>query len=97
SATGNSLGERTLTKDEEAFVKALRPGHILAFATGSSKVPAIGFQPAPKITFIHDESKHLPIAHTCANKLQLFVNETTMAFHYCFLVALMNGALFSTI
>ncbi|XP_039860953.1 G2/M phase-specific E3 ubiquitin-protein ligase-like [Simochromis diagramma] len=97
----DSLGERTLTKDEEAFVKALRPGHILAFATGSSKVPAIGFQPAPKITFIHDESKHLPIAHTCANELQLFVNETTMAdddaFHYCFLVALMNGALFSTI
>ncbi|KAL3966434.1 G2/M phase-specific E3 ubiquitin-protein ligase [Sarotherodon galilaeus] len=74
----DALGERTLTKDEEAFVKALRPGHILAFATGSSKVPAIGFQP-----------------------LQLFVNETTMAdddaFHYCFLVALMNGALFSTI
>lgn len=97
----DSLGERTLTKDEEAFVKALRPSHILAFATGSSKVPAIGFQPAPKITFIHDESKHLPIAHTCANELQLFVNETTMAdddaFHYCFLVALMNGALFSTI
>uniref|UniRef100_A0A3B4G2C5 Uncharacterized protein n=1 Tax=Pundamilia nyererei TaxID=303518 RepID=A0A3B4G2C5_9CICH len=25
---------------------------------------AMGFQPAPKITFIHDESKHLPIAHT---------------------------------
>ncbi|XP_039466564.1 G2/M phase-specific E3 ubiquitin-protein ligase-like isoform X3 [Oreochromis aureus] len=97
----DALGERTLTKDEEAFVKALRPGHILAFATGSSKVPAIGFQPAPKITFIHDESKHLPIAHTCANELQLFVNETTMAdddaFHYYFLVALMNGALFSTI
>ncbi|XP_039477026.1 G2/M phase-specific E3 ubiquitin-protein ligase-like isoform X2 [Oreochromis aureus] len=97
----DALGERTLTKDEEAFVKALRPGHILAFATGSSKVPAIGFQPAPKITFIHDESKHLPIAHTCANELLLFVNETTMAdddaFHYCFLVALMNGALFSTI
>ncbi|XP_039899760.1 G2/M phase-specific E3 ubiquitin-protein ligase-like isoform X1 [Simochromis diagramma] len=95
----DSLGERTLTKDEEAFVKALRPGHILAFATGSSKVPAIGFQPAPKITLIHDESKHLPIAHTCANELQLFVNETMAddAFHYCFLVALMNGALFSTI
>nr|XP_024659319.1 uncharacterized protein LOC112435256 [Maylandia zebra] len=33
----DSLGERTLTKDEEAFMKALRPGHILAFATGSSK------------------------------------------------------------
>uniref|UniRef100_A0A3P9BGG6 HECT domain-containing protein n=1 Tax=Maylandia zebra TaxID=106582 RepID=A0A3P9BGG6_9CICH len=66
--------------------RKMLPGHILAFATGSSKVPAIGFQPAPKITFIHDESKHLPIAHTCANELQLFVNETTMAdddaFHY---------------
>uniref|UniRef100_A0A3P9CMS0 HECT domain-containing protein n=1 Tax=Maylandia zebra TaxID=106582 RepID=A0A3P9CMS0_9CICH len=34
---------------------------------------AMGFQPAPKITFIHDESKHLPIAHTCANELQLFL------------------------
>lgn len=50
-----------------------------AFATRSSKVPAIGFQAAPKITFIRDESKHLPIVHTCANELQRFVSETTMA------------------
>lgn len=53
--------------------------------------------------FIHDEKKHLPIAHTCANELHLFVNAKTMAdadddeFNYCFLVALMNGSLFSTI
>lgn len=97
----DTYGERTLTKDEEAFLKTLSPGHILAFATGSSKVPAIGFHPTPKIIFIHDENKHLPVAHTCANELQLFVNATTMAdddkFNYCFLVALMNGSLFSTI
>uniref|UniRef100_A0A3P9DC31 Uncharacterized protein n=1 Tax=Maylandia zebra TaxID=106582 RepID=A0A3P9DC31_9CICH len=36
---------------------------------------AIGFQPAPKITFIHDESKHLPIAHTCANELQQLLHQ----------------------
>ncbi|KAL7393799.1 hypothetical protein ABVT39_016110 [Epinephelus coioides] len=96
----DTFGDRTLTKDEEAFLKTLSPGHILAFAT-RSKVPAVGFHPTPKLTFIHDESKHLPIAHTCANELHLFVNATTLAdddeFNYCFLVALMNGSLFSTI
>ncbi|XP_031172194.2 G2/M phase-specific E3 ubiquitin-protein ligase-like isoform X1 [Sander lucioperca] len=95
-----TYGDRTLTNDEEAFLKTLSPGHILAFATGSSKVPAIGFHPTPKLIFIHDDKKHLPIVHTCANELHLFVNATTMAddeFNYCFLVALMNGSLFSTI
>ncbi|XDV12078.1 hypothetical protein PO909_000822 [Leuciscus waleckii] len=97
----DTYGDRTLTNDEEAFLKTLSPGHILAFATGSRKVPAIGFHPSPKLMFIHDEKKHLPIAHTCANELHLFVNAKTMAdddeFNYCFLVALMNGSLFSTI
>lgn len=60
-----TFGDRILTKDEEAFVDALSPGHILAFATGSSRVPAIGFHPTPRLAFIHDESKHLPIAHVC--------------------------------
>ncbi|KAM7382246.1 hypothetical protein PAMA_012892 [Pampus argenteus] len=98
----DTYGDRTLTKDEEAFLNTLSPGHILAFATGSSKVPVIGFHPTPKLIFIHDEDRHLPNAHTCANELHLFVNATTMAddddeFNYCFLVALMNGSLFSTI
>lgn len=97
----DTYGDRTLTNDEEAFLKTLSPGHILPFATGSSKVPAIGFHPSPKLMFIHDEKKHLPIAHTCANELHLFVNAKTMAdddeLNYCFLVALMNGSLFSTI
>uniref|UniRef100_A0A3Q2ZXN9 HECT domain-containing protein n=1 Tax=Kryptolebias marmoratus TaxID=37003 RepID=A0A3Q2ZXN9_KRYMA len=78
-----------------------RDVHILAFATGSSKVPAIGFHPSPKLTFVHDEHKHLPVAHTCVNELQLFVNAATAAdddeFNYYLLVALMNGSVFSTI
>lgn len=97
----DTYGDMTLTTDEEAFLKTLSPGHILAFATGSSKVPATGFHPTPRLQFIHDENKHLPIAHTCANELHLFVNATTVAdddeFNYFFLVALMNGSVFSTI
>lgn len=97
----DTFGDRTLTQDEKAFLNTLSPGHILAFATGSSKVPAIGFHPSPKLVFVHDENKHIPTAHTCANELNLFVNTKTMAdddeFNYCFLVALMNGSVFSTI
>lgn len=76
-------------------------GHLLAFATGSSKVPAVRFLPHPKISFVHDETKHYPVAHTCSNELQIFVNAKNMAdddeFDYYFMVALMNGGVFSTI
>lgn len=48
-------------------------GHI-AFATGSSRVLAIGFLPSPKLIFVHDDTKHIPIANTCSNDLQIFVN-----------------------
>ncbi|CAJ1079179.1 uncharacterized protein LOC120569038 [Xyrichtys novacula] len=93
--------EDLLTDEEDAFLNILSPSHSLAFATGSSKVPAIGFQPTPKLTFNHDGKKNLPVAHTCANELELFVNATTTQdndeFNYCFLVALMNGSVFSTI
>jgi len=43
------------------------PGQILAFATGSSKVPAIGFHPTPKLIFIHDGKKKTSshCAHLC--------------------------------
>ncbi|XP_057712045.1 uncharacterized protein LOC130929111 [Corythoichthys intestinalis] len=96
-----TYGERILTKDEEAFLKTLSPAHILAFATGSSRVPATGFHPTPKLVFVHDDNKHLPIAHTCSNELLLFVNSKTTAdddeFNNYFLVALMNGSVFSTI
>lgn len=95
------LNSRELTEEEKAFIHTLTPGHILAFATGSGKVPAIGFNPSPKLTFVHDDTKHLPIAHTCSNEIQIFVNTKMLAeddeFAYHFLVALMNGAIFSAV
>ncbi|KAL0969895.1 hypothetical protein UPYG_G00234150 [Umbra pygmaea] len=98
---GERLNARNLTEAESAFILTLNPGHILAFATGSSKVPAIGFVPTPKLTFVHDDTKHLPLAHTCSNELQIFVNKNNLAdddeFDYHFLVALMNGAIFSAV
>ena len=98
---GEILGARTLTEEEQDFVQNLGLGHILAFATRSSKVPAVRFQPNPKIVFVHDETKHYPVPHTCSNELQIFVNAKNMAdddeFEYCFVVALTNGGVFSTI
>ena len=53
---GEHLDARDLTGAEKAFILTLNPGHILAFARGSSKVPATGFLPSPKLTFVHDET-----------------------------------------
>ena len=72
---GEILGARTLTEEEQDFVQNMGLGHILAFATGSSKVPAVGFQPNPKIVFVHDETKHYAIAHTCSNDTQACFRE----------------------
>ncbi|CAL9692713.1 unnamed protein product [Knipowitschia caucasica] len=98
---GEHLNARDLTEAEKMFIPTLNPGHILAYATGSSNVPAIGFFPSPKLTFVHDDTKHLPIAHTCSNELQLFVNKKNLEddneFDYNFLVSLMNGSIFSTV
>ncbi|XP_062320750.1 uncharacterized protein LOC134022994 [Osmerus eperlanus] len=98
---GERLNARNLTEAESMLILTLNPGHILAFATGSSKVPAIGFVPTPKLSFVHDDTKHLPLAHTCSNELQIFVNRKNLAdddeFDYHFLVALMNGATFSAV
>lgn len=49
---------------------------ILAFATGASAVPPIGFSPQPSIEFLHQEHdgenpSKLPIANTCINCLKL--------------------------
>ncbi|XP_063754128.1 apoptosis-resistant E3 ubiquitin protein ligase 1-like [Eleginops maclovinus] len=92
--------ERALTETEQDFLHNISLGHILAFVTGSSQVPATGFEPYPKMSFVHDD-KHLPIAHTCSNELQLFINSKTLAdgdfFEYSLLVALMNGGMFSAV
>lgn len=45
------LHTRNLTKAEKAFILTLNPGHILAFATGSTKIPAIGFLSWSKTNF----------------------------------------------
>lgn len=84
------LHPRDLTQAEKALIQTLNLGHILAFATGSSKIPAIGFSPSPKLNFIHDDTKWFPVAHTCSNELQIFVSGKNLAdddaFDYCFVV-----------
>ncbi|XP_023805819.1 G2/M phase-specific E3 ubiquitin-protein ligase-like [Oryzias latipes] len=49
---------------------------ILAFATGASVVPAIGFSPTPSVQFMHNEdddffSSMFPMANTCVNCIKL--------------------------
>ena len=75
---GEHLHARTLTEEKRAFILTLNPGHILAFATGSSRVSAIGFLPSPKLTFVHDDTKHIPVAYTCSHELQIFVNRNNL-------------------
>lgn len=48
---------------------SLTVGDILAFATGASTTPSIGFSPQPPISF-HDRSKY-PEANTCSSVLRL--------------------------
>ena len=45
--------------------------HILAFATGATKPPPMGFPIRPTITFIADQSSTLPTASTCSLTLRL--------------------------
>ena len=42
------------------------PGKILAFATGASNVPPMGFPVSPNISFIGDDPRQLPTASTCS-------------------------------
>ncbi|MGH0125029.1 UNVERIFIED_CONTAM: hypothetical protein FKN15_077247 [Acipenser sinensis] len=46
---------------------------ILAFATGSSTVPPVGFCPEPSLEFLppQDVAAEFPIANTCVNWLRL--------------------------
>ncbi|XP_061576426.1 G2/M phase-specific E3 ubiquitin-protein ligase-like [Cololabis saira] len=62
-----------LDVEEEAGASKL--SDVLAFATGASIVPPIGFSPQPTIDFLHDQSvtpgRCLPMANTCINCLKL--------------------------
>lgn len=86
-----------LTLTEKDFISKITPCHLLMFATGSTNFPTTGFQPNPTITFVHDETKTIPSAHTCANMLYLYVNKETeeKSIAYDLLTALINGGVFS--
>ncbi|KAI4800069.1 hypothetical protein KUCAC02_016606 [Chaenocephalus aceratus] len=61
-------------EEEEGLTKVQK---ILAFATGASVVPPIGFSPTPSVEFIHNgeddfaSTPLVPIANTCANCIGL--------------------------
>ena len=85
--------------DMREYIKKITPGHVLAFATGANQAPACGFGRPPRINFVHDTTKTVPSANTCSNELFLFVNKKTTSdlFQGYMVVALMNGAIFSTL
>ena len=66
---GLENSEVTLTGKEKGVIPLLTPSHILLFATGAANTPSIGFDPKPMITFVHDDGKMIPSAHTCADHL----------------------------
>lgn len=88
-----------LTDEELHFIPTIKPSHMLMFSTGAAMVPVIGFEPTPSICFVHDDTKCIPSAQTCSNKLYLYVNEGTVNYctHRHLLTALMNGGVFSKI
>ena len=53
---------------------------VLQFITGSSSIPAIGFDDRPSITFLHDDSGRKLSANTCSNTLHLPVNSTLLSY-----------------
>lgn len=73
---------------------ALQLSDVLAFATGASIVPPIGFSPQPTIDFLHDQSgipgRCLPMANTCINCLKLPLCDTYNEFKDSMDYALQN-------
>ncbi|KAK3593333.1 hypothetical protein CHS0354_031396 [Potamilus streckersoni] len=67
-----------LTAEEKDFISTMKPCKLLEFCTGSSKIPALGFEEEPHITFSHNDMKFHPSAHTCGNKLVMYVNDKTV-------------------
>ncbi|KAF1389896.1 hypothetical protein PFLUV_G00052290 [Perca fluviatilis] len=66
---------RDYLQDVEEQEGPSKLGKILAFATGASVIPPVGFSPQPSIDFLHDHSSSprscLPMANTCINGLKL--------------------------
>ena len=53
---------------------------VLQFITGSSSIPALGFDDQPSITFLHDASGRKLTANTCSNTVHLPVNSTFLSY-----------------
>lgn len=51
-------------------------GQVLAFVTGSTEEPVLGFSIAPAIEFVQAEVGFLPTAHTCSNMLSIPMGTT---------------------
>lgn len=51
---------------------------VLAFVTGSSHIPPIGFSPQPSISFCHDDSNRKLHVSTCSNTLYFPVSEVLL-------------------
>ncbi|KAJ4937091.1 hypothetical protein JOQ06_001675 [Pogonophryne albipinna] len=77
-----TAGERVVTYWRDYLQDAEEEGptkvqKILAFATGASVVPPIGFSPTPSVKFIHNgeddfaSTPLFPIASTCVNCIRL--------------------------
>ena len=79
--------ESTTGQTEKFNIKL---SHILAFTTGNTTIPPMGFSPTPNINF-HEKSV-FPTANTCANTLSLsLLNETYATFKYNFCLGITNA------
>jgi hypothetical protein len=102
--TVEDLLEGDLEKLEQAeemvqirdFLQKTDPGVILAFVTGNTKKPALGFQPPPSTHFEQEEGKR-HTASTCSNIFILINNTRTQSlkgFIHIMIEALMGGGNF---
>lgn len=54
--------------------------HMLVFASGADRVPALGFSPQPTLNFIHETGRKYPEANTCVVNLKLPIHDTYVQF-----------------
>ena len=86
-----------LTPKELNFIPIVSSSHFLLFATGATNIPTTGFHPVPNVMLVHDDTKKIPSAQTCANTLYLYVNQNTIENSIArdLLTVLINGGVFS--
>ncbi|XP_026005985.1 G2/M phase-specific E3 ubiquitin-protein ligase-like isoform X2 [Astatotilapia calliptera] len=88
------------TEEEEGHSKLEK---LLAFATGATAVPPIGFSPAPLIEFIHrgdddfSSTPIFPLANTCVNCIRLPLHVSYQLFKEMFDFALGNTYVFGRV